>query len=333
MTHNLDERLKNGLLIFDGAMGTEIYKRNYFINTCFDELCLSAPDIIKEIHTSYFEAGADVLTANSYGANRNKLSKFGLAEKLVEINMKAVQLARDVGGDTAMVAGSVGPLGRNDSPVLLKEKDAIGILSEHALALEKAGADFIIFETIPTLQEAHYAFRAAQMLSIPYMLSFAVDRSGESSNGEPLSKLLTAIGPEGHHPSAIGINCGLGPEGALTVLEQLVKLSRYPIIVQPNAGMPKNVEGRMIYMASPEYFSTYALRFINLGARGIGGCCGTTPEHIRDTARVVRPVARSAGSSQLSFIKEAEKSLEPVPLERKSSFGAKLKSDKWLTSV
>lgn len=330
----LSERLAAQVLIFDGAMGTEIYRRNFFVNTCFDELCLSAPKIIGEIHREYFDAGADVLTTNTFGANRNKLSRFGFGEKAGEINAAAVRLARKNGSENTLVAGSVGPVGKLQFHAIEAYDKTIEIMAEQISALEEAGADFIMFETLSSVAEVEYAFKAANVNSkLPYVISMSVDRNGESSNGESLENLLRACHGKGRKPSALGLNCGSGPEGILSVLELLTHITEFPIIVKPNAGMPKNVQGRMIYMASPEYFTTYALRFVNMGARGVGGCCGTTPAHISDLARSIKPLVKSTFSSRITAVAKQEDLKEPVPMAEKSKFGAKLAAGKWVVTV
>ncbi len=331
---SLSKMLKSSVLVFDGAMGTELYKRNFFVNTCFDELCLSAPSVITGIHGLYVEAGADVITTNSFGANANKLSRFGLADKAALINKAAVDLAKKSCVENTMVAASVGPIGKITFNSGLDDEKIVKILAEQIRYLEDAGADFILFETLPCMKDVEYACRAAAAGStLPYILSISVDRNGESSKGEPLNKILSPLDNISRKPSALGLNCGTGPEGTLGPFEKLLEISPYPIIVQPNAGLPKDVEGRMIYMASPEYFTTYALRFVNLGARGIGGCCGTTPEHIRDIARSIKPLAGKMFKTGTITIEEKVKLKDPVPTAEKSDLSAKLCRKEWIKTV
>lgn len=334
MRDKLKEKLQERILIFDGAMGTEIYKRNFFVNTSFDELCLSAPKIISQIHKEYFEAGAEVLTTNTFGANCNKLSAFGLGDKVRDINIAAVRLACESGGEDTLVAGSVGPVGKIRYQSGLTEENIIEILAGQISALEEAKADFIFFETLQSEADIEFAYRAVNEYSkLPYVLSFSVDRNGESAKGEPLNNLLHVCTGHGRKPTALGLNCCLGPEGILSALEKLIPLTDLPVIVQPNAGMPKNIEGRMIYMASPEYFTTYALRFVNLGVRGVGGCCGTSPEHIRDLARSIRPLVKSALSTKVTVLEKEENLRKPVPTAEKSRLGAKLANSEWVITV
>ncbi|OGV50153.1 MAG: bifunctional homocysteine S-methyltransferase/methylenetetrahydrofolate reductase [Lentisphaerae bacterium GWF2_52_8] len=334
MEDKLKEMLCRQIVIFDGAMGTEIYRHNFFVNNSFEGLCLSSPDTISEIHKSYVDAGANVLTTNTYSANFNKLARFGLGEKLCEINEAAVLLARKAAGENVLVAASVGPVGELSIELEDYRGKSVAMLAEQIAVLEKAGADFIIFETLSSVQDTEFACAAISSGSnLPYVLSFSLDRNAETAKGETLGALLNVCAGAARPPTALGLNCGEGPEGMLNTLELLRSQVDYPIIVQPNAGVPKNVDGRMIYMSSPEYLTTYALRYVNLGARGVGGCCGTGPEHIRDMARSVRPFAKSEFSSSIK-IKEPELPLkEPMPMAEKSAFAAKLAKREWVTSV
>ncbi len=333
MSDALTERLANQVLIFDGAMGTEIYKRHFFVNQSFEGLCLTHPQIIREIHEQYVAAGADVLTTNSYAANYNLLSGFGLGDRAREINTLAVRLAREAAGPDRLVAGSVGPFGKPPFGVEYTEEAIVAQVTEHAAALAAAGADFILFETLAGQRDVERAARAAAGLSIPYVLSFKVDRDGETPTGAPLAVLLNAARAAPRPPAAIGLNCGEGPESTLSALEKLMPLTPWPVIVQPNAGVPKNVDGRMIYMTSPEYFTTYAVRYIQLGARGIGGCCGTGPDHIRDMARSIRPLAAAARTERLATLAASAPLRAPVPAAERSQFAARLLSGAWVTTV
>ncbi|MHC4871402.1 MAG: bifunctional homocysteine S-methyltransferase/methylenetetrahydrofolate reductase [Planctomycetota bacterium] len=331
MQDKLKEKLSNQIVVFDGAMGTELYKRNFFVNNSFESLCLSSPDIISEIHKSYFDAGADVLTTNTYTGNSNQLAKFGLADKVEEINKAAAKLARDAGGEDTLIAGSVGPIGEVNQSVT--DEEIVKILSNQIGYLTDAGVDFIIFETIPSQADMEYVLKAIQDYNIPFVLCFKVDRMCETSKGEPAARFLKAIDTYNKKPTALGINCGEGAEGMLSSLEIFIKLVDYPVIVQPNAGIPKNVDNRMIYMTSPEYLSTYAKRYVDLGARGVGGCCGTGPEHITDIARTIKPISRAEFTSKI-IISEPEQELQDaVPTFEKSRLGAKIAKGEWINTV
>ncbi len=331
---DLKTRLERGVVIFDGAMGTEIYKRHFFVNTCFDALCLNAPDVIREIHQAYADAGADVLTTNSFGANASKLAAFGLADRMQEMNEAAVRLARECAGDDRLVAGSVGPVGERSFGQELPEDRMTGFLAEQARALAGAGADFILFETLPTRSDVDRACRAmASLPDVPYVVSVIVDRAGETANGEPLVRLLEPARDAAHAPVAIGLNCGQGPESSLSALEILMSATDLPVIVQPNAGVPKPVDGRLIYMTSPEYLTTYAMRFVQMGARAVGGCCGTTPDHIRDIARSIRPLSGAQAAQRMLASAPAADLAPRPPTTGKSLFASKLAAGTWVTSV
>jgi len=334
MKNKLQKILDSGIVIFDGAMGTEIYKRDFFVNTSFDELNLRAPNIISEIHQSYVDAGAGIITTNTFAANRNALSKFGLGEQVKEINAAAVKIAKECANEDSLIAGSVGPIGKLGFNSGLSDEKATEILAEQIEELEIAGVDFIIFETIPSLRDAKLAFAAINQKSkLPYIVSFSVDREGKTQKGESLKNLLNAVTKNGKQPSAIGLNCSVGPEGLLEPTEELLSLTDLPIIVQPNAGVPKPVEGRMLYMASPEYLTTYALRFIALGVKGIGGCCGTCAEHIAEIARSVKRIATVEKRSPITAIKEDIKFDDPTPTGEKSKLGAKIASGEWIKTI
>ena len=334
MENILQKRLYEDVLIFDGGIGTEIYKNNFFINTCFEELSLSAPNIISQIHKEYYDAGADVLTLNTFGANRNKLSKFGFGSKVKEINETSVKLARECAGENTLLAGSVGPIGKIPYNSGIRDDDIVEMLIEHITALKDAETDFIIFETLPTLKDVEFAVKAINRVKdIPYILSFTVSREGETAKGESLKKLLYSFNDAEFKPTAVGLNCGVGPEGLLTALEILLPICSYPIIAQPNVGVPRHIDNRTIYMTSPEYFTTYAVRYANLGVRGIGGCCGTSPEHIQDMARSIRPLTKNAFSKHSEIEISEDIIQEPASTESKSKLGSKLAKGEWIKTI
>ncbi len=330
----LKEKLNDHVVIFDGAIGTEFYKRDFFINTSYENLCLTAPDVVSNIHRSYVEAGAEVITANSYSANRHKLAQYGLAGKSIEINQAAIKLAKAECGDDTIVAGSIGPVGENTVRHTLSFDESVEIIGGQIQAQQDAGADFILCETISSLKDTLIAIAAIEKYAaIPFMFSFAVNRELETTRGEALAKLLKTINKAAKQPTATGLNCHIGADGMLEVLEQTLKLTKLPIIVQPNAGVPKQVDNRMIYMCSPEYLTTYALRYINIGAAGVGGCCGTGPEHIADIARSIKPLSKSKVKHDFSVIDRETPLLEAVPLEQRSKFAAKLVRGEFISSV
>ena len=328
----LGDALRQALMVFDGAMGTEIYHRHIFTNRCYDELCLSEPGMIAEIHRSYASAGADVLTTNSFGANRLSLSPFGLAERVEAINLAAARLAReaaDQAGRPLLVAGSLGPLHTLGST----RAERIGGLAEQAAALVAGGVDFLLFETLPSPEAAQEARAAVAALSRPvaFVLSHSVPADGdvESAVRHRLVDWSASAGPV---PAAIGFNCCVGPDQMLSVVEVAVRWCELPLIIQPNAGAPRNIDHRQLYLCSPEYFTEYARRYVNLGARGVGGCCGTTPEHIREMARAIKPMTKSHVLAPPADTEKAA-AVPESPLAERSQLGRKLAAGEWVTAV
>ncbi len=330
----LAQALHDKVLMFDGATGTELYRRNFFVNASYENLCLAAPKVILDLHKSYLDAGAEVLTTDSYGANRNKLAKFGLAEKMDEINAAAVRLARQAADGKALAAGSVGPAGDLPAGVPASRELLRKIVADHAASLIKAKPDFIIFETILSLSGLEDALAAMEPFpDMPFLVSMSLDGNARTKLGEPASAAFELIAKAKARPTAFGLNCGCGPGEMLRCVEQVIPLTKLPLVVQPNAGNPKGVDDRMIYMCSPEYFTTYAIRFLNLGVRGIGGCCGTTPAHIADMVRSVRPMAKLENPVRVEVMKEPAKLLDPVPTVEKSALARKLYTHQWVHTI
>lgn len=328
------DALHGGVLVFDGPMGTELYRHHVFTNRCFDELCLSDPSLIRQIHADYCDAGADVLTTNTFGANRIALGKFGLAEKLREICTAGARIAREVAdgaGRPVWIAGSIGPL----PPQPQHESELEEMVVEQVEALVAGGADFILFETQPMRQSLERSAAAMRRLpDVPFVLSFTVVQRAETASGEPVERMLAPL-PEGSpQPIAWGMNCGTGPDGLLSAVEKAVHLTNLPLIVQPNAGMPREVDHRNIYFCSPEYLTSYARQYVNLGVGAVGGCCGITPEHIREMSAAIKPLARSrVRRVMLAEPVESAELREPTAVAERSRLAWRLKHDKWCTSV
>ena len=325
------KKLTASTVIFDGAMGTELYRRNFFVNASYEQLCLTSPDTVREIHSKYFEAGADVLTTNTYNANPRSLARFGIADQCEAINRAGVKLAKEVASDKALVAGSVGPVSAADSADDNVEK--IDLLRIQIAALEEA--DFILFETLSDPEDVQTAL--AVMNEFPgreYVLSFAVENPDANEAAKLMDKFVFLVtAQKGNKPVALGLNCGSGPEQMLKNLELFRTKTDLPIIVQPNAGAPREVEGRHLYMGSAEYFTTYARRYTQLGAAAVGGCCGIGPEHITELARSLKPLLR-AERGNLPEVEVKEEHLQPeIPLAERSHVGAKLAAGEWLKLV
>jgi len=342
MANPLRELLEKGLVIFDGAMGTEIYRRNFFVNASYEQLCLTQRDVILDIHNQYLAAGAEVLTTNTFNANARRLGKFGIADQTPAINRAGVALAREAAGGKALVAGSAGPVGEPESPADKRTK--ADLLREQISGLVES--DFLIFESLRTRQDLEAAVEAVKSVKpMPYVLSFAADVHASVNGGEggldDFLKIIEEAVKSDYPPTALGLNCGNGPEATLTELEYLAPKVKLPLIVQPNAGAPRNIDGRMLYMTSNEYFSTYARRYVQLGAAAIGGCCGITPAHIAELVRTVKPLARAEQNSSHTNVgygiitKKAEQAqpVDPVPLKDRSRLGAKLAAGQFVATV
>src|SRR5579885_3287605 len=322
-------------------MGTMLYSRGVFINRCFDELCLSAPDMVRQIHQEYAKAGAEILETNTFGANRPRLAAFGMAEKLREINRAAVRLAREAAqsvpkGDTAFVAGAVGPLGVRIEPLgPTSFAEARAAFREQIEALAEAGADLLILETfgnLEELREAMFAAREAAGDDLAVVAQVTIDDFGHLPGGTDTETFTRQM--DSWPVDAIGLNCSVGPKATLETIERMMQFSSKPMSVMPNAGVPQRVEGRNIYLCSPEYMAQYARRMLWAGVKIVGGCCGTTPEHIK----LIRSETRSLQPQQRVSVTVEEPqakahALEPVSLAQKSQLGAKLAAGKFVAFV
>jgi homocysteine S-methyltransferase len=331
-------KLESGVVVADGAMGTMLYAKGVFINRCFDELNLSAPQLVKEVHQEYVKAGAEVLEANTFGGNRVRLGAFGFVEKLKAINEAGVRLAREAAGEKAFVAGSIGPLGAAIEPLgPISFAEARDIFHEQARVLVGAGIDLLILETFYDLNELREAIFAARQAAGPEMVviaQVAVQDDGRLRDGtEPstFARKLTEWPVD-----VIGVNCSAGPKVVLETVEKMAALSAKPLSAMPNAGLPALVEGRNIYLCSPEYMAQYARRFLQAGVRVVGGCCGTTPEHIktiRSEVRSLQPARTHRAEVAVDEAKPEVKGLPKIPLAEKSQLGAKLAAGKFVALV
>ncbi|MGH9394859.1 MAG: homocysteine S-methyltransferase family protein, partial [Terriglobales bacterium] len=281
MSADLFRQLAERVLICDGAMGTMLYARGVFINRSYDELNLVQPAMVKEIHLAYAHAGAEILETNTFGANAVALAKYGLRDNVGAINRAGVELARACIGEGGWVAGAIGPLGVYLEPLgKLGFAEAREAFTEQAAALAEAGADLLMFETfgqVAELREALAGGRAA--CALPLVAQITIDDEGRALDGTPAGEAAARM--EAWGADVIGLNCSGGPVGMLEALEEMARATSRPLIAQPNAGKPRSVDGRNLYMVSPEYLADYARQFIGAGAKIVGGCCGTTPEHIK----------------------------------------------------
>ncbi len=327
------KELEKRVLLFDGAIGTMLYGRGVFINQSFDNINLANPKLVKEIHAAYANAGSDVLQTNSFGANRFKLKKHGLEESLDAINYQSAKIARDVAGDQLYVAGSIGPLGLRIEPWGKVGKDeARQAFTEQATALMNGGVDLFILETFSDLSEIEQAILAIRAIcNLPIVAEMTIDESGDSLYGTSTETFTYQLDKWG--VDVIGINCSVGPPAMLDALEKMVHVTKRPIIIQPNAGAPRVVEERNIYLASPEYMSEYSMRFIKAGARLVGGCCGTTPDYIKAMEKSVRMQSPRQHNFKIEIPKEVKADVKPVETGKKSKFAAKLVNGELVTSV
>ncbi|MFW6145816.1 MAG: bifunctional homocysteine S-methyltransferase/methylenetetrahydrofolate reductase [Planctomycetota bacterium] len=319
--------------VFDGAMGTMLYESGVFINTCYDELCLTRPELVRDIHRRYVEAGVDVIGTNSFGANRFKLGAFGLSSSTEAINTAAAESARAEAGEDVFVAASVGPCS-SAGKVLADEAiaEARSAFAEQITALAAGGADLILLETFSDLRELQAAAAVARASGLPVAASFAVNEHGETTAGAPADAMAEGLDRD-PNVDIIGLNCGTGPAGAYDALQAVLRVTDKPVHVAPNAGFPREVGGRLLYLVSPEYFTEYAKRFIEIGARGVGGCCGTTPDHIRTAAKAVKSLSGVKRHVEVVAREREEVAAEVIPTAEKSKLGAKLAAGQLVTSV
>jgi homocysteine S-methyltransferase len=288
------EALASRVLVCDGAMGTLLYGRGIFLNRCFDELNVTQPDLVAELHQAYVRAGADVIETNTFGANRFKLVPFGLADKTRLINLQGARIARHAAREAAWVAGSIGPLGVRIEPWGKTGVDeAEAAFRDQADALLEGGVDLFVLETFRDLNEMLAAIRGVRSVSaLPIVAQMTTEEDGTTLDGTPPDRFAPAIQRAG--ADVIGVNCSVGPAAMLETIETMSRLTNAPLSAQPNAGRPRDVDGRNLYLCSPEYMASYARRFIGAGVRLVGGCCGTTPDHIRQIALAVRDTAPSS---------------------------------------
>jgi homocysteine S-methyltransferase len=329
----LRELLADGRVhVTDGAMGTMLYARGMFLNVCYDELNLRQPDLIRDIHRAYIRAGAELIETNTFGANPLKLADCGLAADTELINRTAAQIAREAAGNRTLVLGAIGPLGVRVEPfgelALDEARDAFALQVRGLLSGE---VDGFILETFSDVAEIGAAIRAVREVSdLPVIAQMTIGNDGQTHYGTGPASFgpeLVALGAD-----AVGVNCSVGPHGVLEAVEALAGVVTAPISAQPNAGLPRNVGDRKIYMASPEYMAGYARRMVEAGARLVGGCCGTTPEHIKAIASFVQSVSPR---HQISVAAPAspEQARAVVPLGERSRLGAKLAAGAFVTTV
>jgi homocysteine S-methyltransferase len=322
----LDERV----LVCDGAMGTMLYAKGIFLNRCFDELNLTHPKLVAGIHREYLDAGADVIETNTFGANRPRLLTFGLVDELERINQEGVAIARREAGDRAFVAGSMGPLGIRIEPWgRTSLREATDAFREQARALEAGGVDLFVLETFSDVNELAAAVDAVRSVSArPIVAQLTTGEDGHTHDGMPPDTFVPRLERAG--ADVVGLNCSVGPAAMLETIEAMARVSAVRLSAQPNAGRPREVDGRNLYLSSPEYMASYARRFVAAGVRLVGGCCGTTPAHTRrivDAVRQSSPAARPAPSPAADG---PPAPVAPVPRAEKSALAAALAAGRFV---
>ncbi len=326
--------------VFDGAMGTMLYSKGVYINRCFDELNLSSPEIVLGIHREYVKAGAEIIETNTYGASRLKLTNYGLDDRHNEINVTAARIARraaEKASHEVYIAGAISPLGVRIEPYgPTSMEDAKGIFRAQAEALLEGGVDCFVLETFHDLDEIHQAIRAVRELcDLVIFAQVTITDQGETVYGTGpevfTPRLDEWLNQEG--ADVIGLNCSVGPQIVLSAIERMRPLTSRRLSAQPNAGMPRDVQGRQMYMCSPEYMAKYAKRLINAGVKFIGGCCGTTPEHIKLIADAVRALSPGRSAVRAITVEDQSVKVEPVPFADRSRFSRKIAGGEFVTSV
>jgi methionine synthase I (cobalamin-dependent)/5,10-methylenetetrahydrofolate reductase len=326
------------VLVCDGAMGTMLYAKGIFLNRSFDELNLTQPDLVAEVHQAYVRAGSDIIETNTFGANRIKLGAFSLADRAHAINVQGARIARHAAREQAYVAGAIGPLGIRIEPWGKTGVDeAEEYFREQAKALVEGGVQLFVLETFRDLNEIKAAIRAVRSVcQLPIVAQMTTEDDGNSLDGTPpeqFAPALTAAGAE-----VIGLNCSVGPAAMLETIERMGRATNARLSAQPNAGKPRDVEGRNIYLCSPEYMASYARRFILNGAKIVGGCCGTTPDHIRQIKAAVKALAPpqpriTADHGQPRITADLTAEAPPVDRDSKSRMANALARRNFVVSV
>src|SRR5713101_371614 len=336
MAGDLLTRLKKTPVLCDGAMGTLLYAKGIFINRCYDELNLSQPDLIRGVHHEYLQAGAEIIETNTFGANSFRLARHSMADRVHDINLAGARVAREAAKSfDVWVAGSVGPLGIRIEPLgKTSFEEARAAFHEQIAALVEGGVDLLILETFGYLEELHQAILAARDVNpkIPVVAQVTIDEDGNCLDGSTPETFAPRLAEWG--ADVIGCNCSVGPVAMLDAIERVRAVTSQPLSAQPNAGVPRSVEGRNIYLCSPEYMASYARKFVAAGVRLVGGCCGTTPDHIRVMKAALRVGEARAKSTPAQIKGEAALAAVPaMPLAKRSQVGTKIASGEFVTMV
>ncbi len=329
-----------GPILFDGAMGSLLYERGVLHTRSYDELVLSQPELIAQVHRDYLAAGAQVLETDTFGANRIALARHGLADQMTTINRTAVRLAREAAQGRAYVAGAVGPTGVRFAIAPESERRRARMaLAEQIDTLVVAGVDVILLETFPSILELELAIAVAKERGprVPVIAQHVFDAACKGDGGLAPAEVAERLISAG--ADIIGANCGVGPSELYTVASAMIGRGR-PVIVQPNAGLPSSVEGRTLYVANPEHFGVFARRLLKSGVRAIGGCCGTTPDHTRAMVGAFRMMGgvrleapAAAQATAVPHITSGQTRVAAVPLAQRSRLGARIAAGEFVVSV
>lgn len=335
MASSLRDLIGDGRIhVFDGAMGTILYCKGVFVNVCYDELNLKQPQLVREVHDAYLAAGSEIIETNTFGANPAKLGGFGLSDQTEEINAAAARIATDAAAGSAYVVGAIGPLGIRIEPFgPTSREEARGYFRRQARGLLDGGVEGFIVETFHDLSEIHEAIAAVKEVSdLPLFAEMTVGLDLKTGFGTDVATFAIRLTEWG--ADVVGVNCSVGPSGMLAAVEEIANHTDRPIAAQPNAGIPRDVGDRKIYMASPEYVATYAKFMIEKGAKFVGGCCGTTPEHIREVSNYVASTQARQDVTHMSTADiQSIAECDAVPLEERSNWGAKIGHGEFVTSV
>src|SRR5712691_11185566 len=336
MPSDLLAHLKTSAVLCDGAMGTLLYSKGIFLNRCYDELNLSQPDLIRNIHHEYLQAGAEIVETNTFGGNSFRLARHSMADKVHAINVAGARIAREAAKSfDVWVAGSVGPLGIRIEPLgKTSFEEARAAFRGQIAALVEGGVDLLILETFGYLEELHQAILAARDVNpkIPVVAQVTTDEDGNCLDGSTPETFAPRLA--GWGADVVGCNCSVGPVDMLDAVERVRAATSLPLSAQPNACVPRSVEGRNIYLCSPEYMASYARKFVAAGVRLVGGCCGTTPEHIRTMKSALRATQARARTAETQVKTEAApRAVAAVPLEKRSHLGAKIASGEFVAMV
>jgi homocysteine S-methyltransferase len=335
MTDTLREMIADGHVhVLDGAMGTMLYSKGVFVNVCYDELNLTESDLVREVHERYVRAGAEIIETNTFGANPVKLSAFNLEDRTEEVNSAAAEIAKTASRDRACVVGAIGPLGIRIEPWgPTAREEAVELFQRQVQGLLDGGVDGFMLETFADVDELHTAFRAVRKLTDrPIFAQMSFGEDGHTSFGtsvETATQQMTEWGAD-----VVGLNCSVGPAAMLDAIERMVQVTDLPISAMPNAGLPRDVGDRKIYLAAPEYMARYARRMVEAGVMFVGGCCGTTPDH---TEKIAEFVSAAQPRKTPIYVSRTTvpppKGLDPVPLKKRSRWGRKIAEGEFVQSV